>query len=74
MIHSTQKVIRIGSSGGITIPAKEMKRQNIQFGDDVEVTIRLAKKDLSADDQQVIATAKAILSKYQQAFTNLAKR
>ena len=33
MIHSTQKIIRIGSSGGVTIPAKELKRQNIKIGD-----------------------------------------
>ena len=40
MISSIQKVIRIGTSGGVTIPAKELKRQNIAFGDEVQVTIQ----------------------------------
>lgn len=73
MIHSTQKIIRIGSSGGVTIPAKELKRQNIKFGDEVEVTI----KPLSAgdnEDQKVIDAAKSILNEYKQDFVNLAKR
>lgn len=39
MITSTQKIIKIGSSGGVTIPAKEMKRQGITIGDMVQVTI-----------------------------------
>lgn len=39
MIQSIQKVIKIGSSGGVTIPAKELRRDNIAFGDDVKVTI-----------------------------------
>jgi len=40
MIQSIQKVIKIGSSGGVTIPAKELKRQNIAYGDEVEVIVR----------------------------------
>jgi antitoxin component of MazEF toxin-antitoxin module len=44
MIQSIQKVIKIGSSGGVTIPAKELKRQNIAFGDEVKVTIEPVKK------------------------------
>jgi len=31
MIKSIQKVIKIGSSGGVTIPAKEMKRLGVTF-------------------------------------------
>lgn len=73
MIRSTQKVIRIGSSGGVTIPAKELKRQNINFGDEVEVTIRPLLID-AVEDQKVIDAAKSILDKYRQDFTNLAQR
>lgn len=73
MIQSIQKVIRIGSSGGVTIPAKELKRQNITFGDEVEVTVRPLRA-VHAEDQEVIATAKKILEAYKQDFENLAKR
>ncbi len=73
MIQSTQKVIRIGTSGGVTIPAKELKRQNIQFGDEVEVIIRLL-NSINPKDQEVIDTAKEILNKYKSDFVNLNDR
>ena len=73
MIKSIQKVIKIGTSGGITIPAKELKRQKIAFGDEVEVIIRPLHKTSPAD-QEVIAAAKDILEKYKKDFLNLSER
>jgi len=73
MIHSTQKIIRIGSSGGVTIPAKELKRQNIKFGDEVEITIKPLAVGTN-EDQKVIDAAKSILDEYKQDFVNLANR
>lgn len=76
MIQSIQKVIRIGTSGGVTIPAKELKRQKIDFGDEVEVTVRplKPKSSANAEDQRVLDAAKAILEDYKQDFTNLSQR
>jgi antitoxin component of MazEF toxin-antitoxin module len=73
MIQSIQKVIKIGSSGGVTIPAKELKRQNIHFGDDVEVIVRPI-KTVNAKDAKVLDAAKSILDEYIQDFVNLSKR
>jgi antitoxin component of MazEF toxin-antitoxin module len=73
MIQSIQKVIRIGSSGGVTIPAKELKRQNIQFGDEVEVIVRPIKTS-STEDQEVLGQAKSILKTYRKDFENLSNR
>ncbi len=73
MIQSIQKVIKIGTSGGVTIPAKELKRQNIAFGDEVEVIVRPLHNTTTAD-KAVINAAKKILSSYKKDFTNLAKR
>lgn len=73
MIRSIQKVIKIGSSGGVTIPAKELKRQNISFGDDVEVIVR-AINTVTVKDQEVIDAAKSILQEYKKDFENLSKR
>jgi antitoxin component of MazEF toxin-antitoxin module len=73
MIKSIQKVIKIGSSGGVTIPAKELKRQNIEFGDEVEVIVRRL-KPVDAEDQKVVSSAKEILEEYKQDFTNLSQR
>lgn len=74
MIKTIQKVIKIGSSGGVTIPAKEMKRQNITFGDEVEVIVRPVSKAVNKEDQHIIDTAKKILEDYKQDFKNLADR
>lgn len=73
MIKSVQKIIKIGSSGGVTIPAKELKRHNIAFGDDVEVIVRPINIDVTTD-QHVIDTAKSILDEYKKDFENLSKR
>ena len=73
MIQSIQKVIKIGSSGGVTIPAKELKRQNIAFGDEVEVIVRPL-RNVSSQDQKVIGTAKKVLDDYKKDFLDLAKR
>lgn len=73
MIQSIQKIIKIGTSGGVTIPAKELKRQNIAFGDEVEVIVRPLHSSRSSD-QTVISTAKKILSDYKKDFDNLSKR
>lgn len=73
MIKSIQKVIKIGTSGGVTIPAKELKRQNIAFGDEVEVIVRPLNSH-SSEDKEVIASAKRILAEYKKDFASLAKR
>jgi antitoxin component of MazEF toxin-antitoxin module len=73
MIRSIQKIIKIGSSGGVTIPAKELKRQHIAFGDEVEVIVRPLNA-ISSEDQNVLNAAKKILDEYKQDFRNLAKR
>jgi len=73
MIQSIQKIIKIGSSGGVTIPAKELKRQNIAFGDEVEIIVRPLNA-ISDEDQKVIGAAKKILQKYKKDFENLAQR
>jgi bifunctional DNA-binding transcriptional regulator/antitoxin component of YhaV-PrlF toxin-antitoxin module len=73
MIQSIQKVIKIGSSGGVTIPAKDLKRQNIAFGDEVEVIVRPL-HNTNSEDQEVLTAAKKILSDYRKDFENLANR
>lgn len=73
MIQSIQKIIKIGSSGGVTIPAKELKRQNIAFGDEVEVIVRPLHTK-SSEDTKVLDAAKSILDAYKQDFKNLSNR
>lgn len=74
MINSTQKVIKIGSSAGVTIPAKDLKRNGVRVGDEVKVVIEKIQQGQSSDDEQVIGAAKDILKRYRQDFENLSQR
>lgn len=73
MIKSIQKVIKIGSSGGVTIPAKELKQQKINFGDELEVIVRPLKYE-SNDDKEIFDKANEILKEYEDDFINLSER
>lgn len=72
MNTSIQKIIKIGSSAGVTIPAKELKRLDLSLGDEVEISYK--KKITKSKDSEVVAAAKKILKKYDQDFKNLANR
>lgn len=72
MIQSIQKVIKIGSSGGVTIPAKEMRRQNIKFGDEVKVSVEPLAKD--KEQQKLMREYEKFVDQYGQTLKNLADR
>lgn len=71
MIESIQKVIKIGSSGGVTIPAKEMKRQGIKYGDEVKVTVEPFNE---ANHDQLMKEYEKFVGQYGQTLKNLADR
>jgi antitoxin component of MazEF toxin-antitoxin module len=73
MIRCIQKIIRIGTSGGVTIPAKELRRQNLNFGDEVEVIVRPL-KNASDQDQKILDAARQLLNDYRRDFENLTDR
>lgn len=70
-ITTTQKLIKIGTSRGVTLPAKELKRLGIKDGEEVEVTLR--KKSIDTN-QEVLDAASSILERYKKDFSNLAQR
>lgn len=75
MIQSIQKVIKIGSSAGVTIPAKLLKQGGIKVGDEVRVTIiKIDQCEPDMTDSEIIDTARKILKRYNQDFRNLADR
>ncbi|MFZ1258719.1 MAG: hypothetical protein WAQ25_04590 [Candidatus Saccharimonas sp.] len=43
-ITTTQKVIKIGTSRGVTIPAKDLVELGVETGDSVRVTIEAVNK------------------------------
>lgn len=71
-ITTTQKIIKIGTSKGTTLPAKELKRLGVDIGDEIEIEVR--KKAASKADGEVIKAAQSILERYKTDFKNLADR
>ncbi|MFO0970775.1 MAG: hypothetical protein U0520_00275 [Candidatus Saccharimonadales bacterium] len=75
MIQSIQKIIKIGSSAGVTIPAKDLKQQNLSIGDEVEVVV-LSKqtKGRGSNTSNTMDVARGILERYKTDFKNLSER
>jgi antitoxin component of MazEF toxin-antitoxin module len=71
-IKTTQKVITIGTSSGVTLPAKELRRAGIKPGDQIEVSFK--RHVDNANDQEVMNTAKDLLKRYKDDYKNLANR
>lgn len=71
-ITTIQKVIKIGSSRGVTLPAKQLRALGVHDGDEIEVTIR--KRTVVADDDKVLKVANSLLERYKEDFSHLAKR
>ena len=67
-----QKVIKIGSSAGVTIPKKQLKELGIVIGDDVKISIEVIKE--RSQDTEILQAARNILATYKQDFKKLADR
>ncbi len=71
-ITTTQRIIKIGTSQGVTIPAKDLKALGVAAGDELEITVR--KKVGAATDSELVKTANSLLQRYKQDFSHLAQR
>lgn len=65
-----QKVIKIGTSAGVTIPKKQLAELGLSVGDNVKVTIEPI-KDKQAE---LISEYDAFVAKYGETLNNLADR
>ena len=65
-----QKVIKIGSSAGVTIPKKQLDELGLRIGDDVEMTIKPVNKQFKKFAQEL----DKFMDIYDQDLKNLAKR
>lgn len=68
-ITTTQKVIKIGTSKGVTIPAKQLKELGVDVGKDVKVTI-----EPIAERSPIQEEYAAFKAEYGQTLKNLADR
>lgn len=68
-IVSIQKVIKVGSSLAVTIPAKDAKYYNIQAGEDIEMSITRPQRDV-----ELVKLTQELLIRHHQALKNLSQR
>lgn len=68
-ITTTQKIIKIGTSRGVTIPAKQLRELQVREGDEVRVTIEQVKRTQTIADEYANFNAH-----YGETLKNLADR
>ena len=71
-ITATQPVIKIGTSKGVTLPAKALKAAGIKEGDKVDIVVK--KHAVTDEDHEVLRVARDILERYNEDFKNLSQR
>lgn len=71
-ITTTQKLIKIGTSQGVTLPAKDLKALGVMPGEELEIIVR--KKLTHAGDDEVTNKASELLNRYKDDFRKLAQR
>lgn len=72
MFNSIQKIVKIGSSEGVTLPAKELRRANLKQGDEVKVTVEPVATN--AKHQKLMREYDAFVEQYGETLKNLADR
>lgn len=72
-ITSIQKVIKVGSSLAVTIPAKDAQRYGLKQGEDLEVSFRRPESELK-QSSEVVEIARKLIARHEQALKNLNQR
>ena len=65
-----QKIIKIGSSAGVTIPKKQLDELGLRVGDEVDIELKSPKQK----HKQFVAELDKFMDIYDQDLKNLAKR
>lgn len=70
-VKSIQKVIKIGSSAGVTIPAKDLKKMGVKVGEELEISFKPKTRDSKIG---IAKDYEAFAKQYHSALKNLASR
>ncbi len=69
-----QKILKVGSSGAVTVPARVMKQYGVAFGDTIEVEFRPVEKQPSTETLELVALTQKLIKRHKQALDNLSQR
>lgn len=74
MTHTTiQHTVKIGTSTGVTLPAKELRRMGLKVGDPVKITFEPVQK-VDQDKVEFVALTQKLIKRHEKALKNLAQR
>lgn len=68
IITTTQKIIKIGTSRGVTIPAKDLRALGVEVGDEITVTFEQPER------LEVLDEYAAFKEQYGETLKNLSRR
>lgn len=74
VITTIQKVIKIGSSRGVTLPARDLRALGIRDGDEVRLTVEKVKSIEQADKLLLRQEYDDFKKQYGETLKNLADR
>lgn len=72
-ITRTQPIIKIGTSKGITLPAKDLKKLGLKEGDEVEITYKPLEK-VDKHTLEVVEITQKLIKRHKKALDNLSQR
>ncbi|MFT4532488.1 MAG: antitoxin component of MazEF toxin-antitoxin module [Candidatus Saccharimonadales bacterium] len=74
-ITSIQKVITVGASSGVTLPAKDLDSMGIKKGDNLKVTFEPVKENKPDNHTlEVVELTQNLIQRHKQALKNLNQR
>lgn len=71
-VTTIQNTIKIGTSTGVTLPAKELKRLGVKMGDPLKITFEPVSVD--NDRLELVALTQKLIKRHEKALKNLAER
>jgi antitoxin component of MazEF toxin-antitoxin module len=72
-ITTTQKVIKVGDSLAVTIPAKDARRLSVKKGDQLNVSFEKA-TDSVEQKAEIVELTQKLIARHEKALKNLSQR
>lgn len=74
-MKTIQRLIKIGSSQGVTLPAKDLQHLGLKPGDPLQLTYGPApKQEEEAHSVEVVELTQKLIKRHQKALENLSQR
>jgi antitoxin component of MazEF toxin-antitoxin module len=71
-ITTTQKIIKVGDSLAVTIPAKDVRRLGVTNGDELKVSFE--KPQIDNHKVEVVELTQKLIKRHKKALDNLSQR